>query len=344
MHENDLVVATQGRSFWILDDLTPLHQLTDEVAQAESFLFRPRSAYRMGGGISFTGGGTSGKNPPNGAVFHYLLGEELGKEEDDLELLLEVLDAEGNVLRDWSSKKPERKAYSPWREFIPELGKPSLLETKQGMNRFVWDLRLPDAEIQEKAILWGAARGPRVPPGSYSVRLTLGEWSATERFQVLKDPRIPTTQEEMEQQYAFAQEVLAALNESHAALGRLRDVRAQVEGLTERLQAGEELEAIAGEVTEKLGAIEVELHQTKSEAGQDILNYTPQLDNQLLALLGDVETGDVPPTVGMIELYGDLRAELDAHLESLQSVFDGELARFNEAVRARTADAVIVGE
>ena len=149
-----------------------------KLADADVYLFEPRDTYRIGGGLSFGGGGEpAGSNPPNGAVIRYTLKKELGDKEDDAELTLEILDSDGEVLRTFSHKKAEKRAFSPWVEFFPQLAKPELLEAEQGMNRFVWDLRLPDAEIQDKAILWGVARGPRVPPGNYQVRLSLGDWS-----------------------------------------------------------------------------------------------------------------------------------------------------------------------
>jgi hypothetical protein len=348
VYRQDLVVATQGRSFWILDDLTPLHQLTDAVAQADVYLFTPRDTYRIGGGLSFDdGGGSAGSNPPNGAVIQYTLRKELGSEEEDAELTLEILDSDDGVLRTFSNKKPEKRAFSPWAQFFPQLAEPEKLEAKQGMNRFVWDLRLPDAEIQDKAILWGAARGPRVPPGTYRARLSLGDWSETRSFTVEKDPRITTTQVEFDLQYALAKKIWEAISETHRTLGTIRDVREQVRELHERLKKvgkGDGLEDLAERVTENLTAVEEALHQTKAEAGQDVLNFPPMLDNQLLGLFGAVDGADARPTDGAVERYDDLRAELDAKLAEFRQVIDGDLAEFNEAVRSRTTTPVIVVE
>ncbi len=341
--ERDVVVATQGRSFCILDDLTPLHQLSADIAKRETHLFAPRDAYRLGGGFSFGGRGEpAGQNPPAGVLVHYLLAGEPAEGE---ELLLEILDAAGNELRSFSSLKPERRAWSPWVQFFPELAEPKKLSAEKGLNRFVWDLRLPDAELVDKTILWGAARGPRVAPGTYQIRLRRGDWSETRSVRVLADPRLATTPEDFADQFALARRIWEALTESHHALERVRDARQQVEDLARRLTEaghGEGIAQAAERVTAPLTALEQRIHQTQSTAGQDILNFPPQLDNQLLALQSTVESADARPTDGSHERFAELRAELDELLGELRRIRESELAGFNERVRATGAPAVIV--
>jgi photosystem II stability/assembly factor-like uncharacterized protein len=340
----DLVVATQGRSFWILDDLTPLHQMSDEVSGADAFLFKPRDTFRFGGGLSFDRGGPAGKNPPGGALVHYALAEEPGEDE---EVMLEILDAEGNVLRSFSSRTPERRAPNPWAAFFPEIGEPKTLPAEAGMNRFVWDLRLPDAELVDDAVLWGLARGPRVSPGTYQVRLRSGDWSQIQGFVVKKDPRLETTQEDFEAQFALARGIWQSLSESHRAIARLRDARQQVRELSRRLDEagkGEGLEEAARRVDERLSAVEQQLTQMNSEAAQDILNFPPRLDGQLLGLLSIVESADVRPTDGSVQRFEDLRAEQDGYLAELRRVIDTDLAAFNDLVQAKQMPPVILPE
>jgi len=215
--DGDLVVATQGRSFWILDDMTPLRSMTPELADAVAHLFAPRSTYRFSSGGGFGESGAAGKNPPSGVILYYLLGEET-----EGEVELEILDAAGSVLRTLSSEKEEPRAPSPWLRFFPEMAGDRKLAAETGLNRYVWNLRHHDAELVDDAVLWGMARGPIVPPGSYQARLSRGDWSQTVDIQLVQDPRIEVSQADLDAQYALATEIWEALSESHQALGSSR--------------------------------------------------------------------------------------------------------------------------
>ncbi len=194
-------------------------------------------------------------------------------------------------------------------------------------------------------MLWGAARGPRVPPGSYRIEMTAGDWSQSRTVEVRPDPRLTTTPEQYQRQFDLSKRIWESLSESHRALRGLRDVRTQVEELTRRLEEaghGEGLEEAAGAVTGKLTELEERIHQTRGESSQDILNFPPRLDNQLLGLLGAVQSADAEPTAGSIQRFDDLRGELDGLLAELQAVYDGELATFNDLVRAKQQPPVLV--
>jgi photosystem II stability/assembly factor-like uncharacterized protein len=339
----DLVVATQGRSLWILDDLTPLHQMSGEVGGAEPFLFEPRATYRMPGGGGSAAQGAVGKNPPGGAVFHYVLPEP-----PEQEVTLEILDGSGQVLRSLSSTKEEPHAPSPWARFLPPDALPKRkIPAEAGMNRFVWNLRLSDAFLVEGTVLWGDPSGPRVPPGTYRVRLSVGEWSDTRAFEVLADPRLDVSREELAAQYALARDAWSSLGECHRAVERSMDVRQQIEELAGRLEGregGEQAVKAGRNLVARLLDTESELHQGRAKSGQDVLNYPARLDAQLVGLYNAVEGGDGRPTAGSLERYADLRAELDRLLNGLESLLDGELAGFNDLVRRSGLPAVIVSE
>ena len=336
----DLVVATQGRSFWILDDLSPLHQLTDEIAKLEYHLFDPRPVLRWvdqsGGG----GRGTVGQNPPFGAIIHYKLPAGLD-EEDAHEVTLEILDADGEVLRTVSSKTPEYRAPSRWRRLFPELDEPSLLEARAGANRYVWGLALPDCRLVDDAVLWGWPGGPTVPPGTYQARLTVGEWSDSATFEVMQDPRTDVSQEAMVLQYELAKAIWEELTRSHEAVGRIRGVRDQVEAIAVRSDSEaitEKAEAIADALT----AIEEKLHQTQAESSQDVLNFPPQIDNQLLYLQGIVESTVGAPTEGMRARFDQLRSELDALVAELDGVMAQQLPEFERLLEGEGVSHVMV--
>jgi photosystem II stability/assembly factor-like uncharacterized protein len=334
--DGDLVVATQGRSFWILDDLSPLQQLTPEVAAAKAHLFTPREAYRMGrSGFSRERSGI-GENPPNGAVIHYYF-EEAPEEE----VTLEILDEAGDVVRSFSSTDEEKEEPA---SFFDEESKEKVA-TETGMNRFVWDLRYPDAELAEAAIVWGTRRGPKAVPGQYQVRITAGEWTDTRAFGVKKDPRLATTEGDFQEQFDLAMKIRDLLVDSHQAIKQIREIREQVEDLAERSnEAGqsEKIEEAAEDVVEKLTAIEEKLNQTKSESNQDPLNFPPMLDNQIIYLYGIVAGSEARPTGGSYVRYEALKAELAEQLDALEQVTATDLAEFNALVREEAVPPVVV--
>jgi photosystem II stability/assembly factor-like uncharacterized protein len=321
----DLVVATQGRSFWILDDLSVLHQMSAEVADADYHLFDPRPVVRWvdQSGSRGPGRGTVGQNPPFGAVIHYKLPAGLDDEEAN-EVKLEILDSDGEVLRTLSSKEPERRAPSPWRRFFPELSEPPLLDARAGANRYVWNLTLADAGLVDDAVLWGWPGGPTVPPGTYQARLTVGEWSATTSFEVVQDPRLDVSQETMDEQYELAKAIWEELTRSHEAIGRIRDVRGQVKAVAERAD-DEAITEKTDAIAESLAAIEEKLHQTKAESSQDILNFPPQIDNQLLFLQGVVESAVGVPTKAGRERFQELKSQLDGYVAEINAVIAEQL-------------------
>jgi len=338
----DLVVATQGRSFWILDDLTVLHQMDAEAANADHFLFTPRTVVRWvdqsGGG----GRGAVGENPPFGAVIHYKLPAGLD-EEDAEEVKLEILDAGGEALRTLSSTTPERRAPSPWRRFFPELAEPPLLDARVGANRYVWNLTLADAGLVDDAVLWGWPGGPTVPPGAYQARLTVGEWSDTATFEVVQDPRIEVSQDEMDAQYALAKAVWQELTRSHEAIEKIREVRGQAKTLAERVD-DEAVTEKADAIAEALTVIEEKLHQTKSESSQDILNFPPQIDNQLLYLQGVIESTLGAPAASSQKRFDELRTELEGYVAELDAILAEQLPELERLVEETGAPRIILDE
>ncbi len=365
----DLVVATQGRSFWILDDVTPLHE-ADRVAAGSVHLYRPRDTVRFGSG----GGGPrspAGENPPTGVIVQYTLPPQTDPKaskpagatdavrtagasgttgttssKDQPEVVLEILDAEGTLLRRLSSLKDEPHAVNPEARFMPpESQKPRRLPAKEGMNRYVWDFRLHDAEIAEGSILWGGVEGPRVPPGRYKAILKVGNVTQARDFMVQRDPRLELGDEDLVEQYRLSKEIHDSLSESHRAMKQIRDIRAQVDDLVRRVGLsgkGDGLAGMSDPMKQKLTTIEEALHQTKASSSQDILNFTPMLDNQLVALLGVVESADARPTDAARRRYEELRAELEGHLTQLSGVIRTDLAAFNDAIRGRDVAPVIV--
>ncbi|UCF19003.1 MAG: glycosyl hydrolase, partial [Gemmatimonadota bacterium] len=328
--ENDLVLATHGRSFWILDDLTPLYQLDDEVARAAVHLYQPRPAYRMRG-ASFRGSVPGvGANPPNGVVVRYYLQE---KPED--EVTLTFLEADGSVIREYSSKAEEDD----------EEGE---VKAEAGMNSFVWDLRYPDASRFPGLIMWaGSLDGPRAVPGSYQVRLTVGERSLTQSFELLKDSRVSATQADLQEQFDFLIRIRDRVSEANDAVGRIRDIRKQIDNAVERAEGesyAEEIAEKAKEIKTTLGEIENEIYQTKNRSRQDPLNYPIKLNNKIAALTGVVASADAKPTRQSYEVFEELSAQLQVQLDRLAQVLETDVPAFNELVSRHQVPAIVVRE
>ena len=334
--EDDLIVATQGRSFWILDDLTPLHQMNDKIAGSDVHLYKPRQAYRMRGGRSRSAPNV-GQNPPNGVVIHYFL-----KEKPEETVSLEFLEADGTLIKSFSSEQKNKKEE-------PSFGSgegQDTVSTNTGMNRFVWNMRYPDAEKVPKSVMWaGILAGPTTVPGEYKVRLQAGETEQTQTFSVLNDPRLAITQADYEEQFDFLMEIRDKVTEAHKAINTLRDVREQVKSMADRVKDDESTSAItdaAKTLDERLTAIEEELMQTKSKSRQDPLNFPIKDNNKLAALTGVVMSANARPTDQSYDVYELLADRIDRQLRLLDDVLRTDIPVFNALVREHDVPAVSI--
>ncbi len=331
--EKDLVVATQGRSFYVLDNLPLLYQLTD-ASKASAFLFKPEDAYRTPGfgGFQVPTNATFGANPPNGAVIHFYLNE---KPKQDISI--EFLDAGGNSVRKFTTRIS--------REGTPSAGpgeQPIPIDV--GLNRFVWNYRLPNATGLPGLIMWGGSlNGPRVVPGNYQVRLSVdGKVISTEGFVVKADPRLATTQEEFQKQFDFLSKTRAKVSATHEAIAEIRDLRNQLETLSARLKPEQkDVKDKAAEIMKNLTAVEEELIQTKIRSGQDALNFPIKLNNKLAALGSSVDSADYPPTNQAYVVYDDLVGKIDAQLARLAEIKSKDIAAFNKMFTEKSLPAIV---
>lgn len=323
--ENDLVAATHGRSFWILDDLTPLHQLSPETAASDLFLFKPRDAYRMGGGSYPVPG--IGQNPPSGSVVYYYF-----KEKPEEEVALEFLDAQGNLIRRFTSRSEEGGSADERRGRFDQRS--SVVTAERGMNRFVWDMRYPGAERVPGAVLWaGMLAGPVAVPGTYKVRLIVGDKTLTQTWEWKKDPRLTTSREEFEEQFEFLIQIRDKLSQVNRGINRLRSLRSQIEQLLKKARAHQDAGQVVkrGELLLKtLKDVEDVLIQSRSKSPQDPLNFPIKLNNKIAALASVVASSDHRPTDQSKELFKELAQKADAQLEILEHVFDKEVDALNK--------------
>jgi len=360
--DTDLVVATHGRSFWILDDITPLRQISDKVQSSPAHLFPPRPGIRfksIGGfsqvpasGLFYRKSGVAtiaarrrqkpngetvdeflnaGRNPPDGVIVTYYL-----KEQPEGEVKLSFLDANEREIRSFSSEE-KAEELSPAEISGTAKAKELRIPKEAGTNRFVWDIRYP-GPAKVDGFMGGdnVLVGPAVPPGTYQTRLTIGDQVYTESFEIQKDPRVSATQADLEAQCALLLRIRDRLTETHQSIKSIRDMRRQIEEWERRTQGQKEYERIAEAgkaLKEKLSAIEEELIQVKAKVRQDTLNHPAKLNVKLAGLTGVVASADAAPTKQAYELFEDLSTRIQVQLQRLQELIDTDVKAFNTLIR-----------
>jgi hypothetical protein len=218
------------------------------------------------------------------------------------------------------------------------------------MNRLVWDLKVPGPRILNGSFMsLGYTGGAWVPPGTYQVRLSVGEWSDTRDLELRADPRLDVSQADFEEQYSVTLQARDMVTETHRAIRAIRLAKGQLDAAANRVESGDfggelarRVRAAVHSVSERLDEVEDELIQTRNESGQDPLNYPPRLDNQILYLYGHANAGSGRPTRGTLQRLGDLGEELDGHLTRLQAVFRVDVAGFNQMLVEAGVPAIVV--
>ena len=322
---NDLVASTQGRAFWILDDLSPLRQIDDEVSRAAAHVFAPGRAYLFGGsGDSLP---RMGANPPQGAIVQYYLADA-----PDSVVTLEILDGAGAVIRTYSSVKQEGSDEKP----IP---------AKAGQNRAVWDLRHEPLPKAEGLFVFGSLQGRRVMPGTYQVRLTASEHTQTQSFEVEGDPRLRLSPTDYMAVDEFLVAIREQLSEMHEGVNRIRDVKKQIEGFLERIEGrpeAEELDEAGDALMERLTELEEMLVQPKQKTFQDVVNFPSQLNAQFLYIRVAADAAGPPLTEGVKTRLADLSEQWSEQKALMESLLEQELADWNALVQEKGVPAVIL--
>lgn len=317
---NDLIVATQGRSLYILDDLTPVQEASKEISEKNLHVFSVNPAWRMPGGGRRAGRSAgqipsnAGLNPPNGVVFHYYLREA----EDSIRFSVTVYDKQQKIIKQFSTQEKENK-----------------LEIKKGMNQFVWDMNYPEAERVEGLILWnGFVRGPKAAPGMYTAVFKTGNDSVRTSFTILGDPNYSTTTDEYDEQVGFLLEVRDKFSEVMKAIRSIRDIRQQLTDLGKRSGKSipAELKKMMDSVQLQLTAVEEALHQTKAKSGQDVLNYPIRLDDKIAGVYNAAAAGNTAPSRQSKEAFADLKEQTDKQLDKLKAILRDDLKRVNEKI------------
>ncbi len=323
---NDLIVATQGRSLYILDDLGVLQQKNSSLLNKNLHVFDVNPAYRMPGGGRRRGGGgntaaavpNAGTNPSNGVVFNYFLKSA----NDSTKLSIDIMDKQGKKIKTFSTSSKEDK-----------------IEISTGFNQFEWDMNYPVAETVEGLILWnGFVRGPKAAPGNYTARFKTGNDSTVVPFTILPDPNYKATEAEYDEQVSF---LLAARDKFSAimkALRNIKDIRQQMTDFTTRngKEIPKEVKQQIDTINKQLTVVEESLHQTKAKSGQDVLNFPIQLDDKLASVYNAASVGYASPSKQVKEAYAELAAKIDEQLAKLKKIMNDDLGKLNQLIHEKS--------
>jgi photosystem II stability/assembly factor-like uncharacterized protein len=337
--ENDLVVATHGRSFWIIDDLTPLHQINSNNFNNKAILFEPDLSYRLAqsGGWRLPNTALNGENHPNGVIINYYI---KNYSENDY-VKIEILNKDKTLIRSFTNNKDK---------LIDESNKPVLSNTNDidyalssdnirsikpisGGNRLIWDMRYPGFVSFDGMILYSSPNtGPKVTPGKYDVKLTYNDFEIIKEFEIIKDPRVSNTPEDYSNQLDFLLSVRDEVSKANQTIINIRKIKNDLSYLLSKSKNNNQLIQIIQDFKNDLFEIENNIHMTKNQSRQDPLNFGIRINNRLAFLLADSQRGDYPPTEQSKEFFEKIKIELEKEISNLNKVLNTYVTQINNMV------------
>jgi hypothetical protein len=336
VHENHLLASTQGRAFWILDDLEPIRNYSKDTVSNK--LFTVSNVHRISGGSVLDYGNLSdkngkpintlGANQASGAVLYYTLH---AADTASKKAKLVFSDARGKVVRTFYANAPSNKTSNNKNENDPELS------VKPGLNRFVWDLREESIASIPGVFIEGSYDGARVVPGMYKAALHVDSSIYEQNFQVLSDPRIKATAADYEKQANLLQNIAADVNDIHVSVVRMRNLQKQLAGIIDRIENKEAYKSIvdlAGSMNAKIDEWEEKLIQTKSESNDDVINFVNKLTANYIFLRGELDTNTPHVTLGHVQRFKELNAEWLIYKAELNAILEKDIKNFNEKCKA----------
>jgi hypothetical protein len=305
-------VATHGRSFWVLDDTTPLRQVSARSAQGDVILYQPQNAVRLHYPEEFDKRQPVGDNPPSGAIINYYF-----KTAPKDEVSLAILDASGKVVRHLSSKEKKEGEQPP--EWPDRVERVKTIPANEGMNRFAWDLRYEDPIQIPGAFYSGVGpRGPLAAPGDYQVKLTVGGKSQTAPLHLAIDPRTKGAEAAVQKQFTLASQVNDSVSRLHQAVNEIRDLRSQIQTLHKRFGDDSKLKqglAAADDLDHKMSEIEQKLIQVNMKGSEANLAFPDMLNERFETFSHTIESADKEPTQGQLNVFHMLSNQLEEQLK-----------------------------
>ena len=312
--DNSLIVATQGRSIWMIDDLTVIHQLTSPTNKVK--LYKPKDSYRMSG----TGGSKSlkaGTNLPNGTIIHYFIPNYV---KDNDQVKLSIHSADGALVKEFSNKSKENS-----------------LKVKNGGNSFVWNMKYPGAKQLENMVLWGVDfSGAKAVPGNYIVKLKVNDTELTQEFTIHKDPTSEGSIDDIKAQFEFVNEINGVVDKAHKAIENIRSMKTDLKKFQSDYADNEfakDLIEKSKSILESIDKIENELYQTKNQSNQDPLNFGVRLTNNLGNLNSALEGGDFGPTVQDVLVKNELIEKVNIQLTEYNKIMSEDIPNFNSSFK-----------
>lgn len=320
--DNDVVLGTHGRGFWILDDIQPLRQYKEEMNTATAVLFEPSNAIR---GIS-------------DAKIQYYLAQELDT------ITFEILDAKDNLVDTFTGSKPKYEVDPniPWWK----KGGSSKPTTAKGLNTFTWDLRYPGATDFEGMIIWSArpTSGPKAPLGTYKVRMKTPNEEQTFAFAIEMDPNlIGITKDHLQEQFELSKNIMEKTDKANRTVIKIREIKNRLATAKAQITS-KEWKKTVDPFLKEISSIEEALYQVKNQSGQDPLNFPIKLNNRLASLRRSVETGDARPTDGAYKVFKELSAALEEHLGKLNTIMEKDLPKLNATLKNTGFEAIEVSK
>ncbi|WP_350289187.1 glycosyl hydrolase [uncultured Croceitalea sp.] len=333
IQDNDLVVATAGRSFWILDDLGAIQNSFDTSEKLK--IIQPKPSYRIFGGSQEKPVPGLGQNPKSGVTIDYYLSSKL----DSMELKLEVL-SEGKVIRSYTNQKS--KDFKSW---AGGPSKPQVLPSKKGYNRFTWDFRIEALPSIKNVFVFGNSNGHRIAPGTYTLRLTLIDEVVETTATILPNPSINATWADYTEQEQFLQTIDDTVREMHEAVNQMRSAKTQLKNYHKLLKNNETAEELLekGEaLKERISKWEENLIQPKQKTFQDVINFNNQLNADLLHLKGFVDVAEPKVTAGAKERLKDLLADWQKFNKEKNAIIGTEMTAYNTLFKSLNLPALIL--
>ncbi|MCK8520448.1 glycosyl hydrolase [Aquimarina sp. D1M17] len=331
IQDNDLVAATSGRGFWILDDLGVLQNMTTEKQAVQ--LFKPKDSYRIFGGTSKAVG--QGANPKSGVTFDYYL----NKDADTLDLKLEILQG-AEVIRTYTNKKP--KDFKSW---PGGPAKPKILPSKKGYNRFTWDFNREAIPAIKKVFVFGGLSGSSVPPGKYTLRLSLEDQTVETEAVIRPNPAIQSTPEDFAVQQNILVNIENTLKDMHESVIQMRSAKAQLTHYAKLLKENDDAKTLLekGEDLEKrINNWEENLVQEKQKTFQDVINFNNKLNAQLIQLLNYIDQADPKVTQGAKERFDDLMKDWQVYKNERDAIINTEMKAYNDLYKSLNIPALII--
>ncbi len=328
--ENDLIVATHGRAFWVIDDLTVVQQAANGLPANNLHVFDVNPAYRMRSASSRFGGvpTNAGANPPSGVVINYFVKEAT----DSVKASVVILDKDKKAIKTFTTGAKEKE---------------NAMEVVKGMNRFVWNMEYAPAEKMDGMILWnGVPGGILAAPGRHYAKIKVGNDSTEVAFDIKADPNYTLSQAGYDEQLNFLVQARDKFNEVQQAIKDIRALRSQINEFTGKWGATtpKDIKQLTDSIQKQLNNIEEALYQTKAKSSQDVLNYPIRLNDKLSGVFDAASSGIMAPPKQVKEVYQELAGKCDIELSKLKKITNETLPSLNRSIHEKQLPVIGVGK